>query len=79
MQHAFEKEKILLRHMSEEKHSNTIHSLRLAEIARCPSCANPWEMEIIKNDPDLKRQYERMKDNPLRISSVGNGVVRYYR
>lgn len=73
------KKKILLRHMSEEKHSNTIHSLRLAEIARCPSCANPWEIDIIENDPDLRRQYERMKINPLRVSYAGNGVVRYYK
>lgn len=73
------KKKILLRHMSEEKHSNTIHSLRLAEIARCPSCANPWEMDIIENDPDLKRQYERMRDNPLQIKYVGRGVTCYQR
>ena len=63
--------------MSEEKHPNTIHSLRLAEIAKCPSRANPWEIEIIENDTDLKRQYERMKINPLQVSYEGRGVIRY--
>lgn len=64
--------------MIEDTNSPTLHSLRLAEIAQNPTCANSQEMEIIQNDPDLKRQYERMKDNPLQISYVGmeSSVIR---
>jgi len=65
--------------MTEESKPPTIHSLRLVEIATCPECRKSWEMEIINNDPDLKRQYERLKNNPLQANYQGNGVIRYQR
>jgi len=65
--------------MTETPKPPTIHSLRLVEIARYPESRKPWEMEIINNDPDLKRQYERLINNPLQVYYQGNGVIRYQR
>lgn len=73
------KKKISFCPMSEEKHPNTIHSLRWAEIVRCSSCANSWGMEIIESDRDLKRQYKHLKNNPLWVIYESNGGIRYQR